>query len=388
MVEIERGAAGDERCSTNHGRAPCVHPHACVETPFADGIEQTQIIAAAGIAGPFPEGVPALAVVGRGRTSSSSIVNTPPLSSLRLPVVALTMIIVLGATGYVGSKFIERLQARGLDHLGLSRAQVDYTRPGELRDALRSAAADQPRFLINAAGYTGKPNVDACETDRAACLEGNATFPGRVAEVCAELGLPWGQVSSGCIFQGTRDDGAPFTEDDEPNFSFRRSPCSWYSGTKALGEEVIADAPDCFVWRLRIPFNHEDNPRNYLTKLIRYPRLIDVENTISHLDEFVDTCISCHTEDVAPGVYNLVNPGMVTAREVAALLTEAGLISHEIDWFESMEAFNAAVKTPRSNCELDPAKIGAAGLPMRPVAEALADSIARYRVQQLSFSKA
>jgi len=271
------------------------------------------------------------------------------------------MIIVLGATGYVGSKFIERLEARGLDHRGLSRSQVDYTRPDALREALGSST---PSFLIN-----------------------------RVAEVCAELGLPWGQVSSGCIFQGTRDDGAPFTEHDEPNFSFRRSPCSWYSGTKALGEEVIAGAPDCFVWRLRIPFNHEDNPRNYLTKLIRYQRLVDVENTISHLDEFVDTCISCHTEGVAPGVYNLVNPGMVTAREVAAQLAEAGLLTHEIDWFESLDAFNAAVKTPRSNCELDPAKIAAAGLPMRPVAEALADSIARYAAsappsETRSFSKA
>lgn len=285
------------------------------------------------------------------------------------------MIVVLGASGYVGAKFVERLRARGLDHAAFSRADGDYTQPEILRERLRAVNAT---YLINAAGYTGKPNVDAAESDKAACLAGNAVFPGRVAEVCADLNLPWGQVGSGCIFQGTRPDGQAFTETDEPNFTFRRGPCSWYSGTKAMGEEVLQGAPDLHLWRLRIPFNHEANPRNYLTKLICYQTLVEVENTISHLDEFVDVCISCHTEGVAPGTYNVVNPGMVTARGVVEALVEAGLITHEIEWFESLEVFHAAVKTPRSNCELDPGKIARAGLPMRPIEEALADAVARY----------
>ena len=47
------------------------------------------------------------------------------------------------------------------------------------------------------------------------------------------------------------------TEDDDPNFSFRSPPCSFYSGSKALGEEVLEGAENCYIWRLRIPFNQE-----------------------------------------------------------------------------------------------------------------------------------
>ena len=43
---------------------------------------------------------------------------------------------------------------------GLSRSVIDYTNLDELRSLLNDV---KPRFLINAAGYTGKPNVDACE---------------------------------------------------------------------------------------------------------------------------------------------------------------------------------------------------------------------------------
>src|SRR6185312_2877349 len=128
---------------------------------------------------------------------------------------------------------------------------------------------EKPEFLINAAGYTGKPNVDACELHKSECLMGNAVLPGTIAQACADAGVPWGHVSSGCIYSGRNLDGSAFKENDPPNFTFRTNHCSFYSGTKALGEEVLAGTPNLFVWRLRIPFNEVDTPRNYLTKLMR-----------------------------------------------------------------------------------------------------------------------
>ena len=61
---------------------------------------------------------------------------------------------------------------------------------------------------INAAGYTGKPNVDACETARADTLQGNTLLPQTIAQACAAAGIPWGHVSSGCIFSGAKVDSA------------------------------------------------------------------------------------------------------------------------------------------------------------------------------------
>ena len=90
------------------------------------------------------------------------------------------MYAVLGASGYVGAKFGEVLDSQGLAWMGLSRAEVDYSKVGVLREWLR---AERPRYLVNCAGYTGKPNVDACEEQRAECLFGNAVLPGRIRVV-------------------------------------------------------------------------------------------------------------------------------------------------------------------------------------------------------------
>ena len=76
------------------------------------------------------------------------------------------------------------------------------------------------------------------------------------------------------------------------NFSFRSSPCSFYSGTKALGEEVLEGAKNCFIWRLRYPSMKEET-RGITQKLLNYDRLLEAENSVSHLDEFVQKCIEC-----------------------------------------------------------------------------------------------
>jgi len=289
------------------------------------------------------------------------------------------MIIVLGSSGYIGSKFINFFQSLGQEAIGLIRSEIDYTNVLTLRSWLKSK---NPRFVLNSAGYTGKPNVDACELAKAECLSGNAVLPGIVREVCEDLKITWGHISSGCIYSGRRADGNGWTEEDEPNFSFRSPPCSFYSGTKALGEEVLEGAENCFVWRLRIPFNHEPSPRNYLQKLLNYENLLEAENSVSHLEEFCQRCIECFTKDVEPGVYNMTNPGSVTTRQVTEWMIKEGLTDKKFKFFKSEEEFmSKAAIAPRSNCILDTTKAEKAGIAMRPVEEAMIDSIRRMRLE-------
>jgi dTDP-4-dehydrorhamnose reductase len=279
------------------------------------------------------------------------------------------MIVVLGGAGYVGQSVVVAARQRGLAVRSISRAEADYSQAGQLRSLLQQL---RPRALINAAGFTGRPNVDACELAKTECLAGNAVLPGVVRGVCEELGIPWGHVSSGCIYTGSKADATGFTELDPPNFSFRQNNCSFYSGCKALGEEVLEGARQCWIWRLRIPFCHRDSGRNYISKLLRYRRLLDARNSLSQLDEFAAACVDCIERQVPFGTYHLTNPGSVTTREVVDLIRTTGLADREFDFFASEDQFlEQAAKTPRSNCVLDTEKATAAGLRMTPIREAL-----------------
>jgi dTDP-4-dehydrorhamnose reductase len=279
------------------------------------------------------------------------------------------MLVLLGGSGYVGQAMQAALSRRGLEFQSLARSDVDYSDAVTLRDYLKSS---RPQYVFNAAGYTGRPNVDACELHRAECLAGNGVLPGTIRAVCEELEIPWGHVSSGCIFTGAHDDGQGFSENDPPNFTFRQDNCSFYSGCKALGEEVLEGAERCWIWRLRIPFSHIDSSRNYISKMMNYDRLLDATNSLSHLDEFAESCIECALRECDYGIWNLTNPGAITTRQVIELVQRHGLSDKSFDFFESEEQFlQMAAKTPRSNCVLDSSKAAAAGLPLSSVEEAL-----------------
>jgi dTDP-4-dehydrorhamnose reductase len=287
------------------------------------------------------------------------------------------MIYLLGGSGYVGQAYQALLTHKNIPFRNLRRAEVDYSN----RDTLRAALLrDKPAFLINAAGYTGKPNVDACELHKHECLFGNAVLPGIVADACADAGVPWGHVSSGCIYTGAHADGSGFTETDTPNFSFRTDNCSFYSGTKALGEEVLAGKPDVYIWRLRIPFNEVDNPRNYLTKLLRYTHLLEATNSISQLEEFVAATFACWEKRIPFGIYNVTNPGQVTTREVVDLIKRTGVSTKDFVFFKNEADFMArAAKTPRSNCVMDSTKLAKAGIVMTEVHEAVARDLRNWQ---------
>ncbi len=283
------------------------------------------------------------------------------------------MITILGSTGYVGGKYFDLLRYRGIPCQGLSRMELDYTDLDVLR---RWLDEQKPDFLINAAGYTGKPNVDACENQKADCLFGNAVLPGRIREACEATGTPWGHVSSGCIYQGRNPDGLGWKEEDSPNFSFHSPPCSFYSGSKALAEEVLTGADQCYVWRMRVPFNHEHSSRNYIHKILTYERLLDVENSLSHIDDFVEATLTGWERRIPFGLYNLTNPGSVTTRQIVDWIKEVGLADKEFSFFESEDEFMEQVaQTPRSSCVLDVSKLAAAGIELRSVEEAVRSSL-------------
>jgi UDP-glucose 4,6-dehydratase len=313
------------------------------------------------------------------------------------------MILLLGSTGYISEAFALELKRRKKDFTALSRQQVDYSRFDLL---LKFLQEKKPAFVVNAAGYTGKPNVDACELDKAGTLVGNTLLPQTIAHACAAAHIPWGHVSSGCIYSGAKisangtvrvekDMNRPelhalaeeksaailgFTENDPPNFSFRDQPCSFYSGTKALGEEAMAGIGQSYIWRLRIPFDEFDSKRNYLSKVQRYSKVYENVNSISHRADFVKACLDTWELRAPFGIYNVTNPGFVTTRHVVNLIEKYLKPARKFEfWKNDEEFYQVAAKTPRSNCVMDVSKLLAAGVKVRGVEAALEESLKNWR---------
>ena len=313
------------------------------------------------------------------------------------------MILILGASGYVGRAFAEELRRRDCPFVPLSRQALDYSSFSTLLDFVRKL---KPTLIINAAAYSGRPNVDACEIDRMAAFEINTRLPQSIARVCSIQGIPFAHISTGSIFSGAKIfqggllrvesnltspevrglfDASPrgfmgFTEYDEPNFSFRRPPCNSYAGTRALAEDALRGAANTYIWRLLMPFDEVDQPCNLLSKLQTYPRVFDHITSLSHLGDAVSACLDLIERRAAYGIYNVVNPGAVTTRAVVEQIQSALCPERRFSFWRDQDEFLAqGTRIPRSCCILDTTKLLHAGIKLRPVQEAIQHALKHWK---------
>jgi dTDP-4-dehydrorhamnose reductase len=313
------------------------------------------------------------------------------------------MIVLLGSSGYFGRAFAAELRRRGQSFIPLTRRAFDYTRFDYLFDYLRTM---RPVFLINAAGYSCRPEEDGLEAAREQAMLANALLPQMIARVCLMTKTPWGHLSSGSIYTGAKiNEGGQtrvetdlgragvremfdkqpqvfsgFSELDPPNFCFRSPPCSFHSGTKALAEEAIRDIGQSYIWRPRLAFSERVDPRNFLWRLQQEANPADTLDSLSHTEDCVRACLDLWKIGAPFGIYNVINPGAASTRYMAGLMRRPGLWPRPLDAQAGPEEpARAGGKAPQSHCILDVSKLLAVGVKMRSLEEALQDTLQKAR---------
>jgi len=237
--------------------------------------------------------------------------------------------LILG-NGYVGMAFGG----------AVSRATADYTKQHIFERLLVNV---HPSAVVNCAGFTGRPNIDECETKRAETIRANIALPAMLSSVCKHYRVPFVHISSGCLVQG-----GPFVEGDRPEIE----KLSFYSLTKWLGEQSIEDG---YILRIRMPFSTDNHPRNLISKLMGYPKLISHPNSLTFLPDLVSATEALLKKNALRGIYNVTNAGAMNAKDIVSCFNKFG---HE--WnptFIDDEEFSGMTAAPRSNCILDGDKL-------------------------------
>ena len=255
-------------------------------------------------------------------------------------------VLILG-NGYVGGYVYAQLSRNPeLDVSLESKAVLDYTDEYYLRDYMKEQRFD---YLINAQGFTGRPNVDQAEQEKEACWKYNVQVPLMFNTVCRELHVQPIHITSGCIFTGY---DKAWSEVDEPNFGVFNPTSSFYSTSKHAFESVSDNG---ITIRIRMPFCDTLNDRSYLTKIHKYDNLISAVNSKTYIPELVDF-IEQIIEDERKGhdVVHFTNSEPLETAGVVELMKEYELENPNWSWVDIEELDLAA---GRSNCVLDTTKV-------------------------------
>jgi dTDP-4-dehydrorhamnose reductase len=171
----------------------------------------------------------------------------PPLTSSRIAVT--------GARGRLGRAVVDALGDRAS---AWDRAAFDLDHPERFDGLLQ---ATRPALVIHVAGMT---DVEAAARDPDLAMARNGTAVQALAAACRSVGAGLLVVSTNEVFDGTRQDGIGYSEDDPTD------PCSPYGASKLAGElaamEAYGTAPRLWIVRTSWLFGPPGN--DFPTKIV------------------------------------------------------------------------------------------------------------------------
>ena len=258
--------------------------------------------------------------------------------------------LVFGKTGWIGGLLGNILTERGYEWC-FAKSRLENR-----QDICNEVNQYKPTHILNAAGLTGRPNVDWCEDHKEEVIRVNVCGTLNLADVSVSKGIHCIMFATGCIFE--YDDSHPqgsgigFTEDEVPNFTG-----SYYSKTKGLVESLLRDYKENIcVLRVRMPISSDlQNNRNFIYKIKNYAKIASVPNSMTVLDELLPYSIEMALRKLH-GVYNFTNPGVISHNEILDLYRD--YLAPDLTYTNfSLDEQAKILKAGRSNNELDSSKL-------------------------------
>lgn len=261
----------------------------------------------------------------------------------------MTRVLVFGGkTGWIGGLMVDILKEKGIEVLcANSRVQNREDVDKELDEV-------KPSHVLMSAGITGRPNIDWCETNKPETIRTNVIGTLNVVDLCNSKDIHCTVYATGCIFK--YDDAHPlgsgigFTEESRPNFDG-----SFYSQTKGYMEPMLSCYPNCLILRVRMPISDDLIHRNFVTKIVKYERVVNIPNSMTVLTELLPASLAMATKGLT-GVYNFTNPGVISHNEVLDLYKKYIDPTYTYKNF-SVEEQAKVIVAARSNNELDTTKL-------------------------------
>lgn len=171
-------------------------------------------------------------------------------------------ILIVGASGLVGSSLMREARKCGHDVVGTQRSQ---TLPGlqtlDLSDRAAGAnllAQHQPAAVICCAAW---PWADGCERDPDRAFRENRDQPTDLARASHSLGASFVYFSSSYVFDGVH---GPYAEEDQTN------PISVYGQSKLQGETAVLEATQgtAIIARTMGVYGEEKLRKNFVYQVI------------------------------------------------------------------------------------------------------------------------
>ncbi|CAM8882325.1 unnamed protein product [Rhodiola kirilowii] len=121
-------------------------------------------------------------------------------------------------------------------------------------------------------------------------------------------------------------------------------------------EDLLKNYENVCTLCVRMPISSDlNNPRNFITKISRYEKVVDIPNSMTVLDELLPISFEMAKRNLT-GIWNFTNPGVVSHNEILEMYRD--YMNPSFTWKNfTLEEQAKVIVAQRSNNELDASKL-------------------------------
>jgi len=260
---------------------------------------------------------------------------------------------LVGHKGWIGGMYIELF-----NKLNIEYCTSDFR--GESMEIKSDILEKQPTHILCCMGRTHGV-LNGTQYNTIDYLQNNETLkenindnlyvPLNLALFAKSNNIHFTYMGTGCIFSYDTplDTVYRIKEEDKPNFFG-----SNYSIVKGF-TDMLMKQTDALVLRIRMPITCKNNPRNFITKILKYKKICSLPNSMSVLDDLLPLSIEMMV-NMEIGCFNFTNPGPINHNTILTMYRD--MIDSSFTWENfTIEEQNMVLSAQRSNNILDTTKL-------------------------------
>ena len=316
-------------------------------------------------------------------------------------------VLIFGGNGWIGQQFVSVLNEaneanEALEHrIAVTRVDLDHI--SELEEEIDAFA---PTHTISFLGRTHGENfttIDYLEQPGKLVenVRDNLMAPIILSQLCADRGIHYTYLGTGCIFNDADPCSQAFKETDAPNFfgssysivkgftdrfmAWRGKPTVQRSSLGphtppllgGVGHKAPCGHSDILNLRIRMPIVGEDHSRNFITKITHYAKVCSIPNSMSVLPELLPIALELMRSRHV-GTLNFTNPGVISHNEILTLYKQH--VDPAFEWHNfSLSEQDAVLASKRSNNWLDTRELQRLFPNVSPIRDAVEDLMKTYK---------
>jgi len=130
--------------------------------------------------------------------------------------------------------------------------------------------------------------------------------------------------------------------------------------------------------RIRMPITSENNPRNFITKIVNYEKICSIPNSMTVLEDFYPIILDLMLNKTT-GTLNLTNPGLISHNQILELYKE--IVDNTFKWENfSIEEQNEILDSKRSNTFLDTTKLEKLYPNIKSIKTSIKEVLKKYKI--------